>query len=228
MRTQLELPSLIRLALLAALALAGCAQPAAAADPDYQEMAHEATRVLNGRRVWVEVNPKVTTGQYDCNRRLITLGTAGNAKWLLAHELGHHILGHCDEAFQQEVEANLLAVRILQIWGMSEEAAYRMTANHLLGLQNFRKLNPRPGHNYCAELEALMGQYLDRYPPKDPAKVRETCPLALPASSLAPGITLAQACQQQSYTETYTDRSGRTVFCTVYVDSSCNVTRICS
>ena len=211
------------LALLAVLFFPAFGQ---ATDPDYQEMAHDAVRMLKGSRVWVEVDPKVTTGNYDCNRRLISLGTAGNARWLLAHELGHHILGHCAEGFDQEVEANALAVRILQIWGMTEEAAYRMTANHLLGLQNFRKNNPRPGHDYCRELQALMTRYMGKYPPRDPQKVRETCPLAFPQSSL----WLAQAtCWPQSYTETYYDpRIGRTVLCSVFIDCYGNMTRICS
>ena len=63
-------------------------------------------------------------------------------------QLGHHILWHCSDDLPQEIQANAVAVRILQLWGMTEEAAYRMTANHLLGLQNFRKNNPRPGHDY--------------------------------------------------------------------------------
>jgi hypothetical protein len=75
---------------------------------------------------------------------------------------------------------------------MSEEDAYPMTANHLIGLQNYRKNNPRPGHNYCQELQALMAQYVDRYPPRDRAKVLETCPLALPAGALEPRSLLAQ------------------------------------
>jgi hypothetical protein len=102
----------VLLALLAVLFLPAFGE---ADSPDYQEMAHETTRALNGRRVWVEVNPKVSTGQYDCNRPLISLGTGGNAKWLLAHELGHHLLEHCGEAFEQEIQANAMAVRILQV-----------------------------------------------------------------------------------------------------------------
>ena len=138
-------------------ALVGCSNVATAADgPDYQQMATDAVKALNGRRVWVETTDKNTLGSYDCTKRLVSLGTAGNAKWLLAHELGHYILGHCDEQLSQEIEANALAVRILQLWGMTEEASYRMTVNHLLGLQVYRRNHPRPGHNYCAEVKDLI------------------------------------------------------------------------
>jgi len=63
------------LALLAVLFFPAFGQDA----PDYQEMAHDATRTLKSSRVWVEVDPKVTTGNYDCNRRLISLGIGRNA-----------------------------------------------------------------------------------------------------------------------------------------------------
>lgn len=197
--------------------------------PDYQEMANEAVRALNGSRVWVTTTPD-TIGDYYCERRLISLGTKGNVKWLLAHEIGHHLLGHCGEHFQAEVEANAMAIRVLQVWGMTEEAAYRMTANHLLGLQNFRKNNPRPGHDYCGELQVLMTQFAGQYPPRDPAKVRETCPLVLPAGALEPTVRLAQwapACQPQTYTEIIMV-GGRTIVCVVFVDCGGNITRTCS
>ncbi len=47
-------------------------------------------------------------------------------KLMLAHELGHHILGHVNQYhLEQEQEANAMAVKILQVCGMSEEEAFR-------------------------------------------------------------------------------------------------------
>ena len=87
---------------------------------------------------------------------------------------------------------------------MTEEAACRITANHLLGLQNFRKNNPRPGHDYCYELQAAMSQYVRKYVPKDPDKVRATCPRAIPSSALEPAI--AATCWPQTAENYYYPR----------------------
>jgi hypothetical protein len=68
-----------------------------------------------------------------------------------------------------------MAIQVLEVWGVSEEDAVRMTGNHLLGLQVTRKNNPWPGHSYCAEFAALRSRY-PQYPSKDPGKVNTIRP----------------------------------------------------
>ena len=164
-----------------ALMLTGCAVTAPATLPasdDYQGLADFAVAKL-GRyrgRVMVQAHGGDSLGDYYCKGSRITLGTTGNTKWLLAHELGHHLNGDCEGGdLQHEMNANAMAIKVLEVWGASEEDAVRMTGNHLLGLQVARKNNPRPGHSYCAEFAALRSRY-PQYPPKDPVKVHTICP----------------------------------------------------
>ena len=93
----------------------------------------------------------------------------------LAHELGHHILGHTGMRLDQEKEANTFAIRVLvEAWGMDEETAMRAMGNKLLGsVQGGAFLVP--GHDYCAEFADLRAHY-PQYTPRDPAKVNATCP----------------------------------------------------
>jgi Zn-dependent peptidase ImmA (M78 family) len=61
-----------------------------------------------------------TTGLYDRTSQSIQLGMRnGYARSLplLAHELGHHILGHDGQSSPQEFDANAMGVEILQVWG---------------------------------------------------------------------------------------------------------------
>ena len=62
-----------------------------------------------------------SSGSAICAQGAIRLGRANpNTEWLLAHELGHHISGHCGEGIQNEMEANAAAIRVLEAWGTSE------------------------------------------------------------------------------------------------------------
>ncbi len=67
-----------------------------------------------------------------------------------------------------------MAVKILQVWGMSEEEAFRGWANRLLGAQQRAGSHPVKGHAYCQEFADLRARY-PQYPPKDPAKVAAIC-----------------------------------------------------
>lgn len=46
-----------------------------------------------------------------------------------------------------------------------------------------------------------MDQFVSKYPPRDPAKVRETCPRATPSTALEPAI--AATCWPQTTVENY-------------------------
>jgi hypothetical protein len=91
--------------------LAGCAVTAPATMPtpdDYQGLADWAVAKLakyRGRAV-IQPHGGDSFGHYYCNGSRITLGTAGNTTWLLAHELGHHLNGHCDngEMLSHEID----------------------------------------------------------------------------------------------------------------------------
>lgn len=151
----------ITVALLSAVLLTGCATtapPAPTSATDWQGMANQATYALKGWPVRVQAQ-KGTLGNYYCKGGNIELGTEGNARWLLAHEIGHHLLGHCDESYQSEIAANAMAVKVMQVWGDTEAGAALATERHLLGLAKFRKGNPRPGHDYCAEVADLLKRF---------------------------------------------------------------------
>jgi hypothetical protein len=72
---------------------------------------------------------------YECSARRINLGTdlsEANVRWLLAHELGHHLNGDCREGVAaQEMAANERAIQVLQTWGLSDYAAARTVARML-------------------------------------------------------------------------------------------------
>jgi hypothetical protein len=72
----------------------------------------------------------------------------------MAHEIGHYVKRHCggDPALQDEIEANAMAIKVLQVWGESEQEAVRHVENQLRGL--IRRGTLTPGHDYAAELTA--------------------------------------------------------------------------
>jgi hypothetical protein len=101
-------------------------------------MADRATAALGAAEVRIDVVPGSSgnSGGSNCAQASIQLGRDNpNVEWLLAHELGHHISGHCGQAIRSEMEANAAAIRVLQAWGTSEGYAVRRTEQHLLNLK---------------------------------------------------------------------------------------------
>jgi hypothetical protein len=52
---------------------------------------------------------------YFCREIRRKLGTKRNPRGLLTHELGHHVLRHCSESAVMEMEADALAVKVLEV-----------------------------------------------------------------------------------------------------------------
>jgi hypothetical protein len=147
---------------LTCLVLAGCASMSAyqAAADKWQALADQATAQLKIPPVTV-VRVDGSASTYYCREQRITLGITptGNLRWVLAHELGHHLLAHCGQSQQHEREANAVAVRVLQIWGMTEEQAVTETVRHLVKLKKSRGNTQLAGHNYCAEAVDVLSRY---------------------------------------------------------------------
>lgn len=96
-------------------------------------------------------------GQYRCRENTITLGTDATP-WLLAHELGHYVLGHgCAETLATEMAANAFAVEAMQVWGTSAPDAVRRTVDILVGAQ--RRHVSIPAHDWCAEAADVLRRY---------------------------------------------------------------------
>ena len=168
----------LALAFLALLVVSGCTsiQQSVAESAKYQAMADRATHALGGGEVPIRVVPGTTgnSGGANCATSTITLGRDGkNVEWLLAHELGHHISGHCGSGITNEMAANESAIKVLQVWGASEGYAVRRTEQHLLSLK--RGGGTLPGHDYCVEYWDIRKLY-PQYPPDDPEGDAMTCP----------------------------------------------------
>jgi hypothetical protein len=165
-----------------AVLLTGCAtmQAYQAEQARWQALADQATTALHAPSVYVRL---VTgdRGLYHCDTRTIDLGPDASSdatRRVLSHEIGHHLRGDCAEGiFQAEVEANALAVRVLQAWGLDEQAAFRQIANMLLWQQEHGATRGMPGHDPCREFVDLWHRF-PQYPPRDPARVVTLCPNA--------------------------------------------------
>jgi hypothetical protein len=158
------------------LALTGCSTMRAYQEEvrSYQALADQATHALGSGEVPINVvaGNVGSSGSASCGQGTITIGRdSANPRWLLAHELGHHISGHCGQGIINEMEANAAAIRVLQVWGMTEQDAYRATARHLIGLKRYRGNRPLPGHDYCAELRDVERRY-PACTPEDPGPCR--------------------------------------------------------
>jgi hypothetical protein len=158
------------------LALTGCSTMRSYQEEvrSYQALADQATHALGSGEVPINVvaGNVGSSGSASCGQGTITIGRdSANPRWLLAHELGHHISGHCGQGIINEMEANVAAIRVLQVWGMTEQDAYRATARHLIGLKRYRGNRPLPGHDYCAELRDVERRY-PAYTPEDPGPCR--------------------------------------------------------
>jgi len=148
-------------ALLTMLLLAGCttmvADPAETAK--WQILANQAT--AHFRVAPVSVQPVAGhNSAYLCREGQIRLAIrAGYVRFRLAHELGHHVLHHCGTSYAQELDANVVAIQVLQLWGLSETDAVRETVVFLLEVKKFQGNVQQPGHNVCGEAAALLRRY---------------------------------------------------------------------
>jgi hypothetical protein len=148
-------------ALPAVLLLAACstmvADPAETAK--WQLLANQAT--AHFRVAAVSVQPVAGhNSAYLCREAQIRLAVkAGYVRFRLAHELGHHVLHHCGTSYAQELDANVVAIQVLKLWGLSEADAVRETVAFLLEVKKFQGNAQRPGHNVCGEAAALLRRY---------------------------------------------------------------------
>jgi hypothetical protein len=153
----------VLVSVLAVWFLTGCASMRAyqAEQAKWQGLADQATTQLRAASVTVHVTAG-RHGVYTCAARRIDLGTdapAANVRFLLAHELGHHVHNDCTEGIAaQEHAANATAVQILQVWGLTETRAAKEVAGMLWLLAKERTVQGR-GHDACAELVAILRAY---------------------------------------------------------------------
>lgn len=166
----MRLTRIVLLLLLLAPTLTGCATMAKyrAERAKYQAMADQATTQLHVASVYVQPMAGMR-GRYICASRTIELGTdqtARGLRFLLAHELGHHVDGRCGNALPQEVSANLLAVRVMQTWGFTESQALADVMAILMGAARDGRMRGMPGHDACAELVAVLRAYPNAIDPR--------------------------------------------------------------
>jgi hypothetical protein len=154
---------------LTCLALTGCASMRAqqTGEAKWQALADQATKQLHVPSVTV-VLVDGSAAEYVCREYRIKLPTQGNTRGVLAHELGHHFLAHCGQSQQQEREANAMAVRVLQTWGMTEKEAVTETVRHLVRLKKLPGNTQLGGHNYCAEAVDVLRRYPAVSDPRSP------------------------------------------------------------
>jgi hypothetical protein len=155
-----------------ALVLAGCASMRASEQKRWQALADEAPSRLGASPAEVTL-VSGSLGQYNCETQALQLGADGNTRWLLAHELGHHLSRSCGGTLDSEMTANAWAVRVLQAWGDTEAVAVRTTVLHLVYLKRLRGDRQAIGHNYCAEAADMLRRYTERGDPRNPGD--ETC-----------------------------------------------------
>jgi len=146
-----------------ATALAGCASMQAYREElnQYQTLADRATDHFNKIRVSLTLTPSgVSTYRQPKNIVLNTQAGFEKSLPLLAHELGHHILGHGTSGSAYEMEANAKAVEVLQVWGYSEREGVGMVGEMLCRRQARGPSANLAGHLSAAdELEHLKTRF---------------------------------------------------------------------
>jgi hypothetical protein len=153
------------------LVLPGCATMRAyqAESAKWQALADQATGNLHAGPVTVRVIAG-RRGVYHCQSRQIDLGTdmpEASVRFLLAHELGHHLAGDCAEGVMAaELAANETAIQVLQVWGLSDYQAAREVAR-MLWLLAKEQVRQGRGHDACAELVAILRAHLAVTAPTD-------------------------------------------------------------
>ena len=150
---------------LLVFALAGCASTQAYPEEldRNQPLANQATDHFNKTRVSLTL----TCGGWNSYRppNNIVLNTRAGFESslpLLAHELGHHILGHGGGTggSVQEMAANATAVAVVQVWGRSKREAFVMVGERPCRRQARGASASMAGHlPAAAELEDLKARF---------------------------------------------------------------------
>jgi len=125
-------------------------------DEALQALANQATKAMGVGPVYIDVRPGRRGGMYACREMRIEMTTEGDVRWLLAHELSHHIMRHCGNSYANELEANAMAVRVFEVWGLTPEQAQRRV---VLAVYALRYRPVLTVHDFCAELRDLMARY---------------------------------------------------------------------
>jgi hypothetical protein len=145
--------------LVGALILVGCVGvggSGGAPDSQWQTLANQATKAMGAGPVLIDERPG-TSSTYRCREMRIELGAKrSDVRLSLAHELAHHVLRHCGESAAQEMEANALAVKVLEVWGESPNNAARLM---VLKVYRARNASLVSVHDACAELRDLLSRY---------------------------------------------------------------------
>lgn len=149
--------SMSRVVLIGILALlSGCAGIFSGPSTEWQRLANQATTAFQASPVYVDDQPLLTS-MYYCQPPRIVLGANRNdVRLSLAHELGHHIRRHCTARVDNEMEANALAVQVLEVWGDTRDNAVRAMVRKVYLARNL----PSPTiHDGCGELLDLLRRY---------------------------------------------------------------------
>jgi hypothetical protein len=166
-----------------ALLASGCASIehyAVERDPvrvHWQRRADQVTRHFGVLPVHVMVVDATLDGSYTRSTATIELGRDNSdlgMRWLLAHELGHHLdRSEGVSQLEREMTANRTAVQILQVWGATTDDAVALVEAVLFTSQLRRAAVS--GHDWCAELTDIHARFSDRH--YDLAVVASGCPV---------------------------------------------------
>ena len=142
----------------------------------WQQRADQVTKHFGVLAVHVMVVDATLDGVYTRSTATIELGrdnTDLGMRWLLAHELGHHLdRSEGVSQLEREMTANRTAVQILQVWGATTGDA--VTLVEAILFTNQLRRAAVSGHDWCAELTDIHARFSDsRY---DPAVVVSKCP----------------------------------------------------
>lgn len=142
----------------------------------WQQRADQVTRHFDVLPIHVVLVDATLEGAYTRSTASIELGRDNSdlgMRWLLAHELGHHLdRSEGVSPLEREMTANRTAVQILQVWGATADNA--VTLVEAILFTNQLRGAVVSGHDWCAELADIHAHFQDsRY---DPAVVASKCP----------------------------------------------------
>jgi hypothetical protein len=146
-----------------AVLLNGCASVQAnpAETAKWQALTDRATAAFRIAPVSVQLVAG-ERGRYHCGSRQLDLGTdqpERGMRFLAAHELGHAVAEKCGDVLAQEIDADIIAVRVFEIWGMMPYQAAKEVATYLWSAAKDGRMRGMPGYNACAEMVAVLRAY---------------------------------------------------------------------